>query len=87
MSFQEASGLAVVGLTAYHMLVDVVKVQSGQTIFVNGGNTSVGRCAIEIAKAKGCKVVASCSTRSLERVKGYGADEVISAPNKLMSRF
>lgn len=75
-SFQEASGLALAGLTAYGMVIDIAKLESGQTVFINGGSTSVGRYAIEIAKAVGCQVVASCSTSSMERVKGYGADEV-----------
>lgn len=76
VSFQEASGLALAGMTAYGMVIDTAKLESGQTVFINGGSTSVGRYAIEIAKAVGCRVVASCSTSSMERVKGYGADEV-----------
>ena len=72
-------------MTAYRMLVDVAKVESGQTIFINGGSTSCGRYAIEIAKALGCKVFASCSTSSLERVKSYGADEVRSTSYFILS--
>ena len=51
--------------------------EPGQTVFVNGGSSSVGAFAIQIAKAKGAaKVVASASGKNEEFVRGLGADEV-----------
>ena len=44
---------------------------------VQGGTTSVGMYAIELAKTIGLKVVATCSPRSNDLVKSFGADEVV----------
>ncbi|OAP56807.1 hypothetical protein AYL99_08919 [Fonsecaea erecta] len=42
-------------------------------IIILGGASSVGKCAIQLAKASGYKVVASCSAKSAAEVKGLGA--------------
>ncbi|KIW26840.1 hypothetical protein, variant [Cladophialophora immunda] len=42
-------------------------------IIILGGASSVGKCAIQLAKASGYKVAASCSTKSAAEVKGMGA--------------
>lgn len=75
----DAAGIPLAGLTAYQALVDMANIQEGQTVFVNGGSTSVGIFAIQIAKAKGCKVWASASGGNEELVRKLGADEVISS--------
>lgn len=74
----ETAGITLAALTAYQGLYATANVQPGQTIFVNGGSSSVGAFAIQIAKAKGAKtVVASCSPKSAAFVKSLGADEVV----------
>ena len=72
----EAAGLTLVGLTAYQALIRIADLNEGQSVFINGGSTSVGRIAIQIAKAKGCRVTASCSTSKVEEIRQLGADEV-----------
>jgi len=66
-----------VGITAYGSLVDLGKIEEGQSVFINGGTTGVGTLAIQIAKAKGCKVTVSTSGKNVKKVKELGADEVI----------
>ncbi|KAB5593703.1 hypothetical protein CTheo_2886 [Ceratobasidium theobromae] len=73
----QAAGIALAGVTAYHALFISMGIESGQHILINGGSSSVGSCAIQIAKAHGCTVTASCSTPNIDLVKGLGADEVI----------
>lgn len=73
----EASGITLTSLTAYQCLFDIAKLDEGQTVFINGGSTSVGIYAIQLAKAKGCKVVASASAKNEKFVKDIGADEFI----------
>jgi NADPH:quinone reductase-like Zn-dependent oxidoreductase len=75
----EAAGLTLVGLTAYQGLWDLAKLEPGQTIFINGGSTSVGAIAIRLAKARRCKVVASASGKNEQLVRDLGADEVLLA--------
>jgi NADPH:quinone reductase-like Zn-dependent oxidoreductase len=80
----EVAGTCLVGLTAYQGLIRVAELQEGQSVFINGGSSSVGRFALQIAKAKGCRVTVSCSGSKIQSMKGLGADEVgisISAPS------
>lgn len=48
----EAAGITLTGLTAYQALFDLAKLEEGQTVFVNGGSTSVGAYAIQFAKSR-----------------------------------
>lgn len=77
MSAVEASGLALVGLTAHHALVTHIKAEAGQTVFINGGSSSVGLSAIQIAKSLGCKVVATASGKNKDKLLALGVDEVL----------
>jgi len=88
----EASGITLVGHTAYHMVVTDGKVKPGQRVFINGGSTSVGAFAIQIAKHIGAHVTASCSPRGEELVRRMGADEVhrhiiSTTPHLMLDRF
>lgn len=73
----EAAGLTLAGLTAYQGIFDFSQLEPGQTIFINGGSTAVGAFAIQFAKVKGCRVVASASGKNEKFVRDLGADEVI----------
>lgn len=72
----EASGVIGVALTAYQALFEVAKLRQepGQSVFINGGSTSVGMYAIQIAKSYGLKVVASTSGRNAKLVEELGAE-------------
>lgn len=72
----EAAGITITAMTAVQVLNDT-NLEEGQTIFINGGSTSVGAWAIQLAKLRGAKVVATCSKRNEEYVRSLGADEVI----------
>lgn len=80
-SFTQAAGFTLAGETAYQGLLDHGKIEAGQTVFINGGSSSVGALAIQIAKAKGCKVYASASGKNEEYVRSLGADEVSLRPS------
>ncbi|CAE6427509.1 hypothetical protein ACGC1H_004593 [Rhizoctonia solani] len=73
----QAAGISLAGVTAYLAITQYLDVESGQHILINGGSSSVGSFAIQIAKARGCNVTASCSTANLDLVRSIGADEVI----------
>ena len=72
----EASGVLGVALTAYQALFEVAKLRQepGQSVFINGGSTSVGMYAIQLAKSYGLKVVASASGRNAGLVEQLGAE-------------
>ncbi|OCH92073.1 NAD(P)-binding protein [Obba rivulosa] len=71
----QAAGLPTAGFTAYQCLFQHGALKKGQSIFVNGGSTSVGAFAIQLAKAAGCTVTASASAKNEQYVRGLGADE------------
>ena len=85
ISPNEASGIPMVALTAYAALYQIGKLEAGQTIFINGGTTSVGLYAIQFAKALGCKVHASASGKNQEFLRNLGVDEVcIERPHSVV---
>src|SRR5213079_3666076 len=53
------------------------KLSAGQTVLIHGGSGGVGTFAIQIAKARGAKVIATASTANQDLLKGLGADVVI----------
>ena len=65
------------GLTAWQALIDIGKIQSGQTVLIHGGSGGVGSFAIQIAKARGARVIATASTANQDLLKQLGADVAI----------
>ncbi|KDR81832.1 hypothetical protein GALMADRAFT_152645 [Galerina marginata CBS 339.88] len=73
----QASGFTLAGLTAYDAIIKKANIQSGQTIFIHGGSTSVGAFAIQLAKIRGARVTACASGKNENFVRGIGADEFV----------
>ncbi|KAI0063402.1 NAD(P)-binding protein [Artomyces pyxidatus] len=73
----EAAGVPVCALTAHKALFEAAHLQEGQSLLINGGSTSVGAFAIQLAKAKGVKVTAIASGKNEEFCRKFGADEFI----------
>lgn len=76
LSPTEAAGLTLAGLTAYQALFNIAKLEQGQHLFINGGSTSVGIVAIQLAKAIGCTVTASASEKREPLLRSLGVDNV-----------
>jgi NADPH-dependent curcumin reductase CurA len=66
------------GLTAYVGLLKLGDPKPGETVFVSGAAGAVGSIVCQIAKLKGCRVVASAGgPEKVTWLKGIGVDEVI----------
>jgi NADPH:quinone reductase-like Zn-dependent oxidoreductase len=78
VSFKEAGGVAIAGITALQALRDHGNLQAGQRVLINGASGGVGTFAVQIAKSMGAHVTGICSGRNIEMVKSLGADEVFN---------
>jgi NADPH:quinone reductase-like Zn-dependent oxidoreductase len=77
LNFVEAAAVPMGALTAWQALVDVAKLQRGQTILIHGGSGGVGSFAVQIAKARGARVIATASTANQDLLKKLGADVAV----------
>lgn len=77
ISFEEAAAIPLAGTTAYQVIVEQLKVQSGEKVLVQGGAGGVGMYAIQIAKSIGAYVATTASAESRDLLLSLGVDEVI----------
>ena len=77
LSFAQAAVVPISGGTALQALLDVGKVEAGQTVLVLGASGGVGSYAVQLAKAFGAEVTGACSTAKLDLVASLGADHVL----------
>src|SRR6266480_3272631 len=77
LSFAEAAAVPMCALTAWQALVDTAQLQAGQTILIHGGSGGVGSFAIQIAKARDAKVIATASTAHQDFLKQLQVDQAI----------
>lgn len=78
LPWETLTGIPETFLTAWGSLIDVMEIQSGQTILIRGTTSSVGMAALSLAKEKGVRVIAT--TRTPEKVDlllHHGADHVL----------
>ncbi len=75
MSFQEAASLPVAALTALNGLRRC-RITAGSSLLINGATGGVGHFAVQIAKAKGAVITASCSEANSELAMQLGADKI-----------
>jgi NADPH:quinone reductase-like Zn-dependent oxidoreductase len=72
-----AAAVPLAALTAWQALFEVAKVVPGQTVVVQGGAGGVGHFAVQFAKARGVKVIATASARNSDYLREIGSDVVI----------
>jgi NADPH:quinone reductase-like Zn-dependent oxidoreductase len=72
----EAASLSLVAQTALQAL-DHARLQSGQTILIHGAAGAVGSAAVQLAHLRGAQVIATASSSSFDRLRSYGANQLI----------
>ncbi|MDT5082849.1 MAG: hypothetical protein QOJ80_7486 [Mycobacterium sp.] len=75
LSFEQAAGLLLVGGTAWHLLTNT-KVGSNDTVLIHGASGGVGLMAVQLAVARGAKVIATASPARHDQLRSYGAEPV-----------
>ncbi|GGE17418.1 NADP-dependent oxidoreductase [Polymorphobacter glacialis] len=71
--------LGMPGHTAYAGLLEIGQPKAGETVFVSGGAGAVGSVVAQIAKIKGCTVVATAGTDAkCDWLRARGVDHAIN---------
>jgi len=79
LGYDVASAFILTYGTSWHALNDRAALKAGETVLVLGAAGGVGISAIEIAKARGARVIAAASTEEkLAVCREHGADETIN---------
>jgi NADPH:quinone reductase-like Zn-dependent oxidoreductase len=73
LSFAEAAALPTPALTA-HQTLEVLGLRAGESLFQIGGAGGVGHIAIQLASARGARVVATASERNHAFLRALGAE-------------
>jgi NADPH:quinone reductase-like Zn-dependent oxidoreductase len=81
-SHVEAAAVPLAALTAWQALFDTAHLEKGQTVLIHAGAGGVGHFAVQLAKWKGAKVIATASNDNLDFLRQLGADEVIDYRNQ-----
>jgi NADPH:quinone reductase-like Zn-dependent oxidoreductase len=76
-SWAQAAAFPVPALTAEQVVAEVLGVERGETVLVNGAGGITGGMIVELAARRGATVIATASPRSAERLTALGAAEVL----------
>jgi NADPH:quinone reductase-like Zn-dependent oxidoreductase len=77
IDFEKAAAVPLAATTAWQALIDTAKLEKGQTVLIHGGSGGVGCFAVQIAKARGVKVIATASAANQDLLKQLGVDQPI----------
>jgi NADPH:quinone reductase-like Zn-dependent oxidoreductase len=77
LTYAQAAAVPAAGSTAWKALIETANLSAGQTVLIHGGSGGVGHFAIQIAKARGARVIATASTANQDFLKQMGADVTI----------
>lgn len=80
LDFASAAAFPVQGITAYQLLHESTRLQSGESVLVHAAAGGVGTLAIQLAKLMGAKTVVgtASSDKKLALVRELGADAAIN---------
>jgi NADPH:quinone reductase-like Zn-dependent oxidoreductase len=76
LTFEQAAGLPLAGLTAYQALVKAIRLGEGETVLVHAAAGGVGSLAVQIAVHLGARVIGTASERNHGYLRSLGAEPV-----------
>jgi NADPH:quinone reductase-like Zn-dependent oxidoreductase len=85
LSFEEAAALPLAALTA-HQTLEMLGLRGGESLFVGGGAGGVGHLAVQLAVARGARVVATASEGNHDFLRELGAEPLDYAADDVPER-
>ncbi|WP_158641425.1 NADP-dependent oxidoreductase [Amycolatopsis eburnea] len=82
ITLEQAAALPLVTLTAWKALFDIGELKPESTALIHAGAGGVGSMAVQLAKHRGARVVATASGDGIDLAASLGADEVIDYRNE-----
>ena len=76
LTWEQAAGLPLAGGTALRT-IDALELEAGQTVLVHAAAGGVGGFAVQIARARGLRVIGTASERNHEYLRELGAEPVV----------
>lgn len=77
LTMEEAAAVPLVALAAWQALVELGGLTAGQKVLIHAGAGGLGSTMVQLARHLGAHVATTANGNDLERVRGFGADEVI----------
>src|SRR5580704_8723323 len=75
LSFEQASGMMLTGVTAWHALA-VIGISAGDTVLIHGASGGVGLMAVQLAVDAGARVIGTASESGHALLREFGAEPV-----------
>ncbi|MEU4043628.1 NADP-dependent oxidoreductase [Streptomyces antibioticus] len=76
LTWEEAAGLPLTGLTAYQVLHRLLRVRRGDTVLVHAAAGGVGSIAVQLARHLGARVIGTASEANHDYVRSLGGEPV-----------
>ncbi|MFA3836357.1 NADP-dependent oxidoreductase [Streptomyces aureus] len=76
LTYEEAAGLPLAGLTAYQVLTGALTVQEGDVVLVHAAAGGVGSIAVQLGRHLGARVIGTASERNHDFLRELGAEPV-----------
>ncbi|MFO0553561.1 MAG: NADPH:quinone oxidoreductase family protein [Polyangiaceae bacterium] len=87
LEFEQAAAIPVQGLTAHHLLNLMGRLSRRDRVLIHAAAGGVGVLAIQLAKASGATVTASCSTSKHALARELGADHVVDSRGDVLAQI
>jgi len=85
ISFTNAAAFTLVTTTAYYALIDIARLQKGETVLIHAAAGGVGQMAVQLAQMLGAEVIATCGSQAkrdlLKSTYGLKDDHILSSRN------
>jgi NADPH:quinone reductase-like Zn-dependent oxidoreductase len=76
-SWEAGGAFPIPALTAAQALDETLGIERGGWVVINGAGGVTGGLLVQLAVARGARVIATSSAKKAERIRGYGAAEVL----------